>query len=258
MPRDSWLLDRATMQPGSMFADRIKAGFIAQLRAIRDATSPDDLFARLEEAGTLLRIDPAMRPTMYRCATVTLAELDQLRRIGHIVRKGHLRAIESDKMVLDGGEVAMDGRALYIDCTADGAEKRPATSIFDAGRITLQSVRGCQQIFSAALIAHVEAVYPDDASKNQVCVPLPHPDTDLDWIRIALADYSNQLRWFDDAELTAWLAEVRLDLFGHLVGQLLPPESAKPRVRERLLGIAKSVLSATATKLDELVVDGTD
>jgi hypothetical protein len=258
MPRDSWLLDRAAMQPGSMFADRIKAGFIAQLRAIRDATSPDDLFARLEDAGTLLRIDPAVRPTMYRCATVTLAELDQLRRIGDIVRKGHLLSIESDKMVLDGGDVAMDGRALYIDCTADGAEKRSATSIFDTGRITLQSVRGCQQIFSASLIAHVEAAYPDDASKNQVCVPLPHPDTDLDWLRIAFADYSNQLRWFDDADLTAWLAAVRLDLFGHLVGQLLPPESAKPRVRERILGVAKSVLSATATKLDELVVDGTD
>ncbi len=159
VPRDSWLLDRAAMQPGSMFADRIKAGFIAQLRAIRDATSPDDLFGRLEDAGTVLRIDPAVRPTMYRCATVTRAELDQLRRIGDIVRKGHLLRIETDKMVLDDDEVAMDKGVLYIDCTADGAEKRPATPIFGTDRITLQSVRGCQQIFSASLIAHVEAAY---------------------------------------------------------------------------------------------------
>lgn len=259
MPRDSWLLDRATMQPGAAFADRIKAGFIAQLRAIRDATSADDLFARLEDAGTLLRIDPAVRPTMYRCATVTQAELEQLRRIGDIVRKGHLLAIEKDnaddRMVLEGGDVAIRGRALYIDCTADGAEKRPATPIFDSGRITLQSVRGCQQIFSASLIAHLEAAYPDDETRNRLGVPLPHPDTDLDWLRIALADYSNQLRWFDDPDLTAWLSGSRLDLFGHLVGQLLPPASAKPRVRERILGVAKTVLSATAAKLDELVVD---
>ncbi|WP_025737556.1 hypothetical protein [Mycobacterium genavense] len=255
MPRDSWLLDRAAMQPGSTFADRIKAGFIAQLRAIRDATSPDDLFARLEDAGTLLRIDPAVRPTMYRCATVTRAELDQLRRIGDVVRKGHLLAVEDDKMVLEGGDVTVDGRPLYIDCTADGAEKRPATPIFEPGRITLQSVRGCQQIFSASLIAHVEAAYPDDATRNRLCVPLPHPDTDLDWLRVARADYGNQLRWFDDLELTAWLAASRLDLFGHLVGQLLPPASAKPRVRERILRVAKTVLSATAAKLDELVVD---
>lgn len=255
MPRDSWLLDRANMQPGSLFTDRIKAGFIAQLRAIRDATSSDDLFDRLEDAGTLLRISPAVRPTMYRCATVTQAELEQLRGIDNVVRMGHLLRIEADKVVLDGGDVAIDGRPLYIDCTANGAEKRFPTLIFDGESITLQSVRGCQQIFSASLIAHVEGAYPDDATKNELCVPLPHPDTDLDWVRVALADYGNQLRWFDDADLTAWLSGGRLDFFGHLVRQLLPPASAKPRVRERLLSIAKSVLSATAAKLDELILD---
>jgi hypothetical protein len=200
MPRDSWLLDRATIQPGSLFADRIKAAFTAQLRAIRDAESVDDLFLRLEDAGALLRIDPAVRPTMYRCATVTRAELEQLRRITDVVRMGHLLRIDAGKMVLDGGAVRMDASALYVDCTADGAEKRPATPIFDAGRITLQSIRGCQQIFSAALVAHVEAPYPDDTVRNELCPPLPHPDTDLDWLRIALADYGNQLRWLDDPD----------------------------------------------------------
>ncbi|MFP1152269.1 NAD(P)/FAD-dependent oxidoreductase [Mycobacterium sherrisii] len=216
MPRDSWLLDRATMQPGPMFAVRIKAAFIAQLRAIRDATSPHDLLIRLEDAGTLLRV-------------------------------------QAHQMVLEGGVRRVDDRTLYLDCSADGAEKRPATPIFESGRITLQSVRGCQQVFSAALTAHVEAAYADDDRKNRLGEALPHPDTDLDWLRLARADYANQLRWFDDPELTAWLSECRLDLFGHLVGQLLPPASAKPRVRERILGVATSVLTATAAKLDQLV-----
>lgn len=253
MPRDSWLLDRATIQPGSLLAGQIKAAFTAQLRAVHDAESVEDLFARLEEAGALLRIDPAVRPTMYRCATVTRLELEQLRRISDIVRMGHVLRIDADEMVLDGGSVAMDGRALYIDCSADGAEKRPATPIFDSGRITLQSVRGCQQIFSAALVGHVETAYRDDAVKNRLCVPLPHPDTDLDWLRIALADYGNQLRWMEDPDLTEWLAGARLDLFGHLMGHLLAPASAKPRVQDRILGMAKSALSATATKLDQMV-----
>jgi NAD(P)-binding Rossmann-like domain len=255
MPRDSWLMDRATIQPGSLFAERVKASFAARLQAISDAASVDDLFSRLEEAGALLRLDPGIRPTMYRCATVTLAELEQLRRITDIVRMGHLLRIDADKMVLDGGTVAIDGRALYIDCTADGAEKRPATTIFDTDRITLQSVRGCQQVFSAALVAHVEAAYPDDTVKNQLCVPLPHPDTDLDWLRVALADYGNQLRWLDDPDLTAWLAASRLDVLGHLMGNLQAPASANPRVRDRILRMAKSALSATATKLDELIVE---
>ncbi|OBH64437.1 NAD(P)-binding protein [Mycobacterium sp. E2479] len=253
MPRDSWLLDRETMQPGALFADKVKAGFTAQLRAINDASSVQDLFAQLETAGVLLRIDPAVRPAMYRCATVTRLELEQLRRITDVVRMGHLLAIESDRMILDGGTVAVSGDELYIDCTADGAEKRPATPIFGPGKITLQSVRGCQQIFSAALIAHVEAAYRDDAVKNELCVPLPHPDTDLDWLRLARADYDNQLRWFDDPDLMSWLAAARLDLFGHLIGHLLPSAAAKPRVRDRILGIAKSAFSATATKLDQLM-----
>lgn len=253
MPRDSWLLDRETMQPGALFADKLKASFTAQLRAINDAASVHDLFTRLEDSGVLLRIDPAVRPAMYRCATVTRLELEQLRRITGVVRMGHLLAVEPGRMVLDGGTVELGGDDLFIDCTADGAEKRPATPIFDPGRITLQSVRGCQQIFSSALIAHVEAAYRDDAAKNELCVPLPHPDTDVDWLRLALADYSNQLRWFDDPDLMSWLSAARLDLFGHLIGHLLPSASAKPRVRERILGIAKSVFSATATKLDELM-----
>ena len=256
MPRDSWLLDRATLQPGSLFADRIKAVFAAQVRAITDAESVDDLFCRLEDAGALLRIDPAIRPTMYRCATVTGAELEQLRRIADVVRMGHVLRIDADKMVLDSGAVAIDHRAaLYVDCTADGAEKRPATPIFDAGRITLQSVRGCQQVFSAALVAHVEATYPDDTVKNQLCVPLPHPDTDLDWLRITQAYYRNQLHWLDDPDLTAWLSATRLDIFGHLMGSLLASASAKPRVRDRIVSMAKSALSASATKLDQLMLD---
>ncbi|OBG29972.1 NAD(P)-binding protein [Mycobacterium sp. E3198] len=255
MPRDSWLLDRATIQPGSLFAGRIKAAFAAQLRAVGDADSVDDLFSRLEDAGALLRIDPAIRPTMYRCATVTHAELEQLRRITDVVRMGHLLRADADGMVLEGGAVRTHASVLYVDCTADGAEKRPAAPIFEPGRITLQSVRGCQQIFSAALIAHVEAAYPDDATRNELCPPLPHPDTDLDWLRVARADYGNQLRWLDDADLTAWLATARLDLFGHLMGHLLAPASAKPRVRERILRMARSALSATAAKLDRLMAD---
>ena len=131
----------------------------------------------------------------------------------------------------------------------------PATPNFGAGHITRQSVRGCQQVFSAALIAHVEAGYPDDSAKNLLCRPVQHPDTDLDWVRNTLADYGNQLHWFDDPDLTAWLSAARLDLFGHPMGHLLAPASAKPRVRDRILSMTGSALSATAAKLDQLLAE---
>lgn len=252
MPRDSWLLNREMIQPGPIFAERIKANVAAQLQAINQATTAGDLFDRLEEAGSLLRIDLAVRPTMYRCATVSRAELAELRRIKDVVRMGHVERIEADRIVLDGGEVPADRSALYIDCTADGLQRRSPTPVFDGNRITLQSVRGCQQVFSAAVIAHVEATYGDDALKNELCTPVPHPDSDVDWLRTTLADYRNQVRWLDDPDLAFWLEGVRLDLFGHLFANLLPA-SVKPQVRDRALRMIKSALTIAADRLESLL-----
>lgn len=177
MPRDSWLIDRATLQPGPTFVRQFRESYGATLEAIGAATSTDDLFDRLETAGTLLRIDPSVRPSMYRCATVSHLELEQLRRIRDIVRMGHVQRIEPTTIVLDGGSVPATPTALYIDCTADGAPQRPAKPVFDADHLTLQAVRGCQQVFSAAFIAHVEFAYEDDAVKNELCTPRFHTRT---------------------------------------------------------------------------------
>jgi hypothetical protein len=244
MPRDSWLLDRAPLQPGSGWT-----AIAARIGAMRLATSVDDLFDRLEAAGSLLRLDPAVRPTMYRCATVTGAELEQLRRITDVVRKGHVKALEPHSILLEGGEIPTGASTLHIDCTADGAVKGPATAIFDGDRITLQSVRGCQQVFSAALIAHVEATRDDDTVKNELCTPVPHPDSDLDWLRLAIADNRNQMRWQEDPELTDWLDACRLDL----VGSQRPPMPDNPRVRERALRLMKTTLEAASDNLETLL-----
>lgn len=136
MPRDSWLIDRATLQPGPTFVRQFRESYGATLEAIGAATSTDDLFDRLETAGTLLRIDPSVRPSMYRCATVSHLELEQLRRIRDIVRMGHVQRIEPTTIVLDGGSVPATPTALYIDCTADGAPQRPAKPVFDADHLT--------------------------------------------------------------------------------------------------------------------------
>ena len=114
MPRDAWLLDRARVQPGAQFASAIAAGFMAQRQAIADATSIDDLFDRLEACGQLLRLTDKVRPTMYRCATVSLAELAQLRRIEDVVRLGRVRCIEEGRIVLDGGS----SRRVRVRCTS--------------------------------------------------------------------------------------------------------------------------------------------
>jgi hypothetical protein len=249
MPRDAWLLDRANVQPGAEFADRFKANFAARLDSIAAATSVENLFERLEASGVLLRLDPNVRPTMYRCATVSRAELDQLRRIQHVVRMGRVQRIEPGAIVLADGTFDVDGSALYVDCSAAGLERRPGTPVFDGDRIVLQSVRGCQQVFSAGLIAHVEGSYDDDLVRNSLCLPVPHPNTDLHWLDMTLAEQRNEVAWIQRPELMDWLATSRLNLMRGLYAPMLE----RKRARERLLGIVKSSLQKANDKLEELI-----
>jgi hypothetical protein len=213
MPRDSWLLDRATIQPGPDFFDTTVGGFALQLEASALAASVDDLFDRLEAAGQLLRLDKNVRPKMYRCATVSTAELEQLRRIDNIVRLGHVRSVGVDEIVLDHGTAATSARTLHIDCTADGIGSRPAVPVFDRDRILVQMVRTCQPTFSAAFIGHVEAAYDDEAEKNELCTAIPTPDTDIDWLGTTRINAINTRRWNSDPTLGAWLRESRLDAY---------------------------------------------
>ncbi len=251
MPRDSWLIDRALAQPGPLFAETVGQALMATLRAVLEARSIDDLFRRLEACGRLLRIDPDVRPTMYRCATVSRAELEQLRRVKDVVRLGRVQRIEAARIVLDEDSVATTPNTLHVDCSADGLMTRPATQVFSGREITLQSVRTCQQVFSAAFIAHVEGAYTDEAHKNDLCTPIPHPDTDLDFLRTTIADGANEARWAADAGLQAWLAESRLNWIRDL-GPQLPTD---PAGRAEALRTRGEVLKAMSAKLEGLMAD---
>lgn len=252
-PRDSWLMDRATLQPGPSFIKQFRDNYGATLDAIDTATSVDDLFNRLEAAGTLLRLDQDVRPRMYRCATVSQPEYEQLRRITDVIRMGHVRRIDPTEITLDEGTINSSPSALYIDCTADGAPEKPAAPVFDGDRMTLQAVRGCQQVFSAAFIAHCEFAYDNDAVRNDLCTPIPHPDRDVDWMRLTHSDLRNFARWLDDPDLTDWLASARLNL----LAELLPPLSHKPRVRDRVVSMFQKKLNTSSERLEMLLSETT-
>jgi hypothetical protein len=215
-PRDSWLLDRAAIQPGPSFAQHVIADYSAQMKSALKAATIDDLFDRLAGAGCLLRIDETVEPTMYRCAIVSEPELAQLKTVDDVIRMGHVISLEPGRIVLDEGSVDTNPTALYVDCTGDGLGKRPAVDVFTPERITLQPVRSCQPAFSAAVIAHVEITKRDDATRNSYCRPVPHPTVPLDWLTMMIAFNDNQLRWFDDAEMMAWLSGARLNVVSHL------------------------------------------
>ena len=212
MPRDSWYIDRRSIQPGQFFEGTAER-FIAQFRHVAESESIPDLFVRLEADKILVRLTTDVEPTMYRCSTMTQLELEQLRRITNVIRMGRVQRIDATEIVLDEGTVPTSPNTAHIDCTADGLERRPAVPVFDGNRITLQTVRHCQQVFSAAFIAHCEAAYESEEAKNNLCGVVPHPDSATDWIRTAHGNSLNSANWSVDADLQAWLAGSRLDGF---------------------------------------------
>jgi len=133
-----------------------------------------------------------------------------LRTVKDVVRKGRVRRIEGDAIVLERGDVEAAPDDLYVDCTAKAFRKRPSVPVFDADEITLQQVRPGRLSFSAALIAHVEASYDDDAIKNDLCAPIPSVELAADFLSTMLDTLRNERRWGADKELRRWIDQHRL------------------------------------------------
>lgn len=243
--RESWILDRGAVQPGPEFARRVLADFSAQSRAIKKATSIDDLYLQLEKLGCLMRIDQSVEPTMYRCAILSQLELEKLRTITDVVRMGYVQSIAPGRVTLERGVIETAADTLYVDCTGDGIGQKPPTPVYSPGAITLQSVRTCQPAFSAAVIAHVEAMDVDDDERNEYCRPVPHPTNPLDWVTMTLAFNHNQLKWFSDPAMMQWLNRARLNAVSHMQTSDEEAQQGARMIEPRLI--------AASAKLNELL-----
>ncbi len=238
MPRDSWLIDRANTQPAPDFFMEVFGAIAAQLQAVVDATSMADLYHRLEASGQLLRIDPNVEPSKYYCATVSRQELAQLRRVTQVLRLGRVQRIGTHHIVLDQGEIPTTPGTVHVDCSAtaipEGVQQQP---VFQGSRVVLQMVRACQPVFSAALIAHVEAMLPaveDEARKNDLCTVAPMPGPGLKWLEMLAANMANQQKWTRDEGIAKWLVASRLDRFSALSRGVGEHEAEKRELLQRI------------------------
>jgi hypothetical protein len=234
-PREAWLQDRAHVQPGPLSVGLLTS-FADNAEAAANAESIDDLFERLSAARSLVRVDETVKPTMYRCATVSQAELALLRQIKDVVRLGRVKRIEADRVVLEQGEVPAGPGDLYVHCAASGIKRRAPIPVFTESKITLQALRWCAPNFSAALIAHLEATRDDLAAKNVLSRPIPYPETANDWIRVCLGHMLNDFVCRSDGELRAWANRCRMNPAAAVAQHASPKEepwrSAIERMRE--------------------------
>ncbi len=200
-PRDPWMLDRAVVQPDPAVALRLAADTV---RCAAEADSADDMFLRLEEAGVMLRIDPATTPTMARTPTLARWELDLLRTVGDVVRLGHLRRVEPGRLVLDEGQVPVARDAVVVHAAAPGLPVRPPVPIWGEDGITLQTVRAGFPCFGAALIGYVEATVEGDERKNRLCPPSVLAGTTAEWARLQSLGYRAVRAFSSDPDVKAW------------------------------------------------------
>jgi NAD(P)-binding Rossmann-like domain len=244
-PRDAWFYDRRHFQPLEQVGAIIE-GVSHDAEAGAGAANVGDLFDQLEASGRLSRIDPSRPATMFRGTMLSSVELDSLRQVRDVVRLGRVRRIEADRIVLERGETSTSPETLHVDCTALGLTDAPATPIFEPGRIVLQQVRHLSPCFNAALVAFVEAHRDDDPEKNRLCRPNPYPSSIEDWPRMVSRTWKTEGRWLSEPDLSAWLADSRLNLL-----QALPDHAAEPSVQAAIKRYLTNV-TAAVERLEQL------
>jgi hypothetical protein len=207
-PRDPWMLNRAVVQPNpavfiGMAADAMEAAARAE--------TPESLFLDLEGRGIMMRVDETVTPTMAKTPTLATWELDLLRTIENVVRRGHLRRVEQGRLVLEHGEVAVAKDAVVVHCAAPGLRYKPLVPIWGEHAITPQPVRTGFPCFGAALAGFVEATFDDDAEKNRLCPPSPFSDTPLDWTLMQVLGGRASMAFSAHPDIKAWADGVELN-----------------------------------------------
>jgi hypothetical protein len=220
------MTNRAVVQPDTGVFPQMAADV---LQAAAHATSVDDLFLRLEEAGIMLRIDRSVTPTMAKAPTLASWELEHLRTIEHVVRLGHIVRVEPGRLVLTRGTHSIEPGALIVHCAADGLRYPPLMPIWRPEAITLQPVRAGFPCFGAALIGYVEATRRDDAEKNRLCPPSPYPDTPADWVTMNVRGMRAMSSFGAQPDIKAWAGKVALN-----PARITPEHAGSPLAQEAL------------------------
>ncbi len=249
MPRDAWMLDRGNYQMRPECFDTMIGGLIAQLEAIALATSTADCFARVEAAGQLVRLDPNVEPTAYKCCTVSPTELRALRRVREVIRLGHVRSVRHDGIELTHGTIPLHEGEIVVDCSSSALQPPPGVAVFAERRINLQMLRTCQPTFSGAMIGVVTTSEPDLARRNALAHPVNGPNVPKDWLRMWGDSIRNRVAWGQHPVVNAWLAQTRLDSISVMARMVRPGESDKVAMLTRL----RETMGQAAARLPALL-----
>ena len=207
-PRDPWMTNRAAIQPDPA----IFLGTAADTMMVAAAaTSLEDLFLRLEDAGIMLRIDRTVMPTMAKTPILATWELEQLRTVENVVRRGHITTVDRGRLTFADGSVAVPEDAVVVHCAADGLKYPPRVPVWRRDVVTLQPIRAGFPCFGAALTGYVEATRDDDDEKNRICPPSHYPNSLAQWARMNVLGTRATMSFSAEPDIKEWANGVALN-----------------------------------------------
>lgn len=107
----------------------------------------------------------------------------------------------------------------------------------------LQQVRHLSPSFNAALVGFVEAHRDNDADKNRLCPPNRYASSIEDWPRMMNRTWRTEGRWLGQPDVSAWVAESRLNLL-----RALPDHAGEPSVQ----AVVKRYLTHVGAAIERL------
>lgn len=246
-PRDPWMLNRAVVQPDP----EVFHGMVADvMQAAATATSLEDVFLRLEDAGVMLRVDRQVMPTMAKAPTLAEWELEQLRTLQNVVRLGHIRRVDHGRITLDEGVIDIAADAVVVHCAASGLKDAPLVPIWGPEAITLQPIRAGFPCFGAALAGYVEATRTDDDEKNRLCPPSSFGNSPRGWALMNVGGARAAASFNAEPDIKAWANSVAINPAA--VG---PAHVDRESVRAAL-GRVQATTAAGIARLEELCAAG--
>lgn len=242
-PREPWMLNRAMVQPDPLVALGLATSTMA---AAAGATSLDDLFMRLENAGVMMRIDTERAPTMAKTPTLGTWELDLLRTIENVVRLGHIKHVTAQEIVLDDGVVPLTPGALIVHCAASGLAYPPMVPVWSPDKIRLQTIRSGFPCYCAALAGFVEATRDDDRERNRLCPPNTLPDTLANWAEMQVRGTMAIRSYGAEPDIAAWANSTTLN-----PARMTPAQREEPAVQAAIAALG-NVVEPGLARLTEL------
>jgi hypothetical protein len=256
-PRDSWMFNRKLLQPARHHIDRIVQFQIDLVECAQDSETGDEMFEKLGERSTMLRIDESVTPKMFHFAVISEGEIELLRQITRVHRGKRVTALEPDTLVFGEERVSLPEDTLFVNCTARAVpfEVREGNrAFFDGDTITLQLAQSPFVPYSAALAAFIEANFDTDEEKNALLPPAPLTDSTDTYPYAVMANLMSTAILSNNEKTNAFNAKSRLHPTGPAVAEMMAngdPRLAElskvgPKIQANMPGVIKLGMAAKA------------